>query len=92
MLNANGRGGGGWFQRCVHSSEGESRQALTMEAAGDSEEMVLLTSRVALAAMLLGYLLSCLEGSFLPPVWKKTKHCLEEDNRREVVSEEGKTY
>lgn len=63
-----------------------------MEAAGDNEEMVQLTSHVALAATLLGYLPSCSEGSFLPPVWKKTKHCLEEDNRTEVANEEGKTY
>lgn len=76
----------------MHSSEGESRRALTVEAAGDSEEMAQLTGRVALAATLLGNLPSCSEGSFLPPVWKKTKHCLEEDDRREVVSEEGKTY
>lgn len=63
-----------------------------MEAAGGNEDQARRTRPAALAATLLGYLPSCSEGSFLPPVWKKTTHCLEEDNGREAASEEGGTF
>lgn len=58
----NRRGRGCRFQRCVHSSDGENRQAPTMQAASDNEEMAQLVMRFCL-----GYLLNCSEAFFSIP-------------------------